>query len=48
MTNMELFDMAREAIIELHNDTSVSKEEAIINMNTLKDEIDMLIEGLSM
>jgi len=46
MTNMELFDQARESIMELYHDKSVSIEEAIINLETLRDEIDILIEGL--
>ena len=46
MTNKELFDRAKEAVMELHNDRSVSKEEAILNLETLRDEMDMLIEGL--
>lgn len=46
MTNMEKYDRAREAIMDLHNDRSVPIEEAIINLRSLKDEIEILIEGL--
>ncbi len=46
MTNTELYDRAVKAIQELHNDKSVSKEKAIENLETLKDEIEMMIEGL--
>lgn len=48
-----LYDLALEAIKELFSDTSVSKEETqryiakaeelIIDLNTLKEEIDMMI-----
>ena len=46
MTNQELYDHAKEAVMDLHNDKSVSIEDAIINLETLKDEMDILIEGL--
>jgi hypothetical protein len=42
----KLYDRALEAIGELYRDTSVSKEEAINNLDTLKDEIQILIEAL--
>ena len=46
MTNEELYKHAEDAILDLHNDKSVSIEDAIINLETLKDEMDILIEGL--
>ncbi len=44
--NKELFDRAMEAVTELFEDRSVSKEKAIENLEALQSEIDMLIEGL--
>lgn len=45
-TNKELYDKALEAITELFSDTSVSKETAIENLNTLLGEIEVMIESL--
>lgn len=44
--NQELYDEAMVAVRELYNDTSVSVQEAIDNLNCLKDEIDLLVETL--
>ena len=44
--NETLYSKAMEAINALFEDQSVDVEEALINMNSLKDEIDILIEGL--
>ena len=46
MDNAELYDKALEAITELFNDTSVSQKQAEQNLNSLIDEITILIETL--
>lgn len=46
MNNQELYDRAKEAIMNLHDDKSVSIETAIENLKALSDEIDLLIDGL--
>jgi hypothetical protein len=46
MTNKQLIERATKAIMDLFSDRSVSKEEAIINLGSLRDEIEMLIESL--
>ena len=46
MSNEDLYQMAVQAINELFSDTSVSKETAIGNLRSLRDEIDTLIESL--
>ncbi len=46
LTNKELFDQAKEAIMRLHDDKSVPKEVAVMNLDEIRDEIDILIEGL--
>jgi len=46
MTNQELYHEAELAVERLFEDMSVSKEDAIVNLETLKDEIDVMIESL--
>jgi len=45
-TNDELYEQAKEAIGELYNDKTVSKEDAIGNLNGLIEECQMLIDCL--
>ena len=42
----ELYDKALEAITELFNDDSVSKEQAIETLGALLNEIEIMIESL--
>jgi hypothetical protein len=44
--NRELYNRASEAINKLFNDTPVSKERAIENLEALIEEITILIESL--
>ena len=46
MTNQQLYDKALKAIEELYSDLSVSKEQAIKNLSAIKDEIDIMLDGL--
>lgn len=46
MTNDELYKAALKAINKLFSDTSVSAEEAIVSLNTLIDEIRVMVESL--
>ena len=46
MTIDELYDAALGAIEELFSDKSVSKEECITNLQTLIEEIELMIESL--
>lgn len=45
-TNDELFDDAMESISELFNDSRVSTDGCIANLNALKEEIETLLESL--
>jgi len=44
--NEDLYDQALQAITELFNDQSISQSEAIVNLNTLIDEIQIMIDSL--
>ena len=44
--NQKLYKGALQAIRELFGDTSVSQEEAIQNLQSLIDEINIMIESL--
>jgi len=46
MNNQELHDKALKAIEELFNDVSVSKELARLNLVSLIDEINIMIDSL--
>lgn len=46
MNNEQLYETAKNAIMDLFNDTSVSAQQAIENLTALQDEIEVLIEGL--
>ena len=46
MTNQDLYEKALSAINDLFSDTSVSVDKAIENLESLKDEIDVLISAL--
>ena len=46
MSNKELYDAAIEAIKKLWEDMSVDVQTTIENLETLKSEIDVLIESL--
>jgi len=46
MNNEELYKAALKAINELFSDRSVSKEKAVDNLESLREEIDILIETL--
>lgn len=46
MDNDKLYELAMNAITELFNDHSVPKRKAIENLETLKGEIDTMIECL--
>jgi hypothetical protein len=43
-----LYERALEVINKLYNDKSVTKEQAIENLENLKEEIDILIEILDL
>jgi len=45
-TNERLYEAALDAIKALFGDTTVSKEEAKTNLESLKDEMDILISTL--
>ena len=42
----DLYEVALEAIREMFNDKQSSASDTRINMNSLKGEIDMLLDGL--
>lgn len=42
----DLYEVALDAIREVFNDRHSSASNTRINMNSLKDEIDMLLDGL--
>ena len=44
--NEQLYDKAVEAITELFSDQSVSKDETVVNLNSLIGEIQIMIESL--
>lgn len=46
MNNKDLYEKALQAIKSLFNDTSVSQEEAAQNLESLKWEIDIMLESL--
>jgi hypothetical protein len=46
MTNDELYEAARQAADELFSDTSVSVAETRANMNTLIEDISLMLAGL--
>lgn len=45
-SNDRLYDIAKFAIDRLFNDRSVDKEAAKVNLQTLRDEIDVHLESL--
>lgn len=44
---MNLYEKAKQAIMDLYGDTSVSKEETRRNLNSLTFEIDNLVDTLT-
>lgn len=42
----DLYELALQAIREMFNDKTSSANDTRINMNSLKDEINMLLDGL--
>lgn len=46
MKNEQLYKIALDAIKELYNDQSVSIEDAIVNLESLKEEIDVFLDTL--
>ena len=44
--NELLYGRAKESLVALFSDCSVSKDECISNLETLKQEIDILLESL--
>lgn len=44
---MNLYEKAKQAIMDLYGDTSVSKEETRRNLNSLTFEIDILVDTLT-
>ena len=44
--NEELYDKAVKAVLALFGDMDVSKEKAVENLKSLKEEIDILIESI--
>lgn len=47
MTNQELYEEAMESITILFSDISVSSEITIENLAALRDEIQIMIDGLN-
>ena len=41
-----LYERALKAIKKMYSDRSVSKEDTAINLRSLRDEIDIMLEGL--
>jgi len=46
MSNDELYDAAMKAINDLFADQSVDRETARTNLQSLRDELDIMIDGL--
>lgn len=43
---MQLIETAIEGIQNVHSDMSVSQQDTLISLNTIRDEIDILIEAV--
>lgn len=48
MDNEALYEGALKAVTTLFSDTSVSKEKAKENLESLRDEIDIMIDSLDL
>lgn len=47
MNNHELYEAAMDAIRNLYNDKSVTVSECAINLQSLHDEIDIMLDALA-